>query len=171
MIKGAFYGIVFTVALGVAAISFVVSMGYYSFVTGKELAGLVASKTLVDKIKQRHIDKKADLKNKVAKKAVSRAARSTVASLVGPVLIGAVTVGFVIEDYCHDMKDLHEEDKLLGGSTGEYDSTQCITDLKKDAESWVVEARDEAKKHQSEILSEIKKKWQAMTNWLKDWWG
>lgn len=93
------------------------------------------------------------------------------ASLVGPVLIGAVTVGFVVEDYCEDMKDLHEEDKLLGGSTGEYDYKQCITDLKKDAESWAVEARDEAKKHQSEILSEVKTKWQAMTNWLKDWWG
>jgi hypothetical protein len=167
LLKGAVYGIVCTIAIGIAAATFVFKMGYFSLVTAKEMASLAASKAAVDKLQKRNIAKKSALKSRLAKKAVSQSARSTVASLAGPVLIGAVAVGFVVDDYCDDMKDLHELDQLLQGDSTEYSIEMCASDMQESAKEWVSEAREEARIKQLEILGSLKENYKSFTGWLK----
>lgn len=105
------------------------------------LAALQASHQAVEKMKERHIKKKAHTRKRFGKRAGRRVASTTLAAITVGASGVAIAVGALeIADYCEEKGDLVKDANILYGRQDEFDLKYCAEEAKHDVEAMWSEA-------------------------------
>jgi hypothetical protein len=129
-----------------AALSVAVLTQYlgYQFVKAGEFAAMKAAQATLEKIRSHNESKKAVAKKKMAQKAGKRLSTGVIASAtVGSLLVSATSIGFLVQDYCDEQKEIHELDAMLDGSTSNFDFAECAKVTKSEAGAWIQAGLDD----------------------------
>jgi hypothetical protein len=151
MVLGALIGVFVTTLVGFASWKY---SGYVA-VSAATYAAYKSASMAIDKIKQRNIAKKSDLKQKTAKKAGKRLGASAIAAgTVGTVAVVGVGTSFLIEDHCEDLREIYELDSLLGPQELQFDYGVCLADTKAMIGEWGEEALIFGKAQWRDVLAQ-----------------
>lgn len=143
--------IITSISLSLAASSLVFTLfinsilGFFGLATvsTEALKGLKSSQQIVDKVKQKHEEKKkyaaAEFKKRASKKVLSTA---VAAASIGTVAVATTMIGLEVYDYCEAKKDLHENDKILYGHSSEFNFETCIEEGKEDSKVMFTDLMD-----------------------------
>ena len=107
------------------------------------LSGLQASQQIVEKMKQRHLRKKARVSKRFAKRSGKRVASAALAAAtVGTVAVAVAMTSIEISDYCEEKEALQKDADLLYGTNAAFDLETCIEESQDDAKAILREATD-----------------------------
>ncbi len=134
----------FTITVAVIALTFTLFMNTILGLFGlaatsvKTMQQLKASRTIVEKMKTRHHQKKLKLTKRLAKRSSKRVAST---ATIGAVAVAVTMTSLEMADYCEEKEPLQEDENVLNGTAIEFDLDQCL---------------EEAKKESKEILNDLK---------------
>lgn len=133
-------------AVGLAASLFLNSiLGVFGLAatTVGALSSLQASQQIVEKVKQRHLRKKARMSKRFVKRSGKRVASAALAAAtVGTVAVAVAMTSMEISDFCEQKKDLQKDANLLYGTNVAFDLERCIEESQGDARAILSEATD-----------------------------
>ena len=131
-------------AVGLAASLFLNSiLGVFGLAatTVGTLSSLQASQQIVEKVKQRHLRKKARMSKRFVKRSGKRVASAALAAAtVGTVAVAVAMTSIEISDYCEQKEDLQKDANLLYGTNVAFDLETCIEESQDDAKAILSEA-------------------------------
>jgi hypothetical protein len=148
---GALIGVVVTTLVGFASWKY---SGYVA-VSAASYAAYKGASAAIDKIKQRNVAKKSDLKQKTAKKAGKRLGTAVIAAgTIGTVAVVGVSTSFLIEDHCEGLREIYELDALTNDQESPFDYAVCLAETKTMIADWSSEAVSHGKEQWREILTQ-----------------
>ncbi len=107
------------------------------------LQKLQASQQVVQKMTERHAQKKKKAGKKLAERATRRLTSTVVAAAtIGAVAVAATMMTFEIADYCDDKKELQEDANLLNGTQTVFNYQQCLEEGKEDSKAILSELKN-----------------------------
>ncbi|MGB5198417.1 MAG: hypothetical protein WBN68_11080 [Sedimenticolaceae bacterium] len=107
------------------------------------LSSLQASQQIVEKMKQRHLRKKARVSKRFVKRSGKRVASAALAAAtVGTVAVAVAMTSMEISDYCEEKETLQKDANLLYGTDVAFDLETCIEESQDDANAILSEATD-----------------------------
>jgi len=113
----------------------------------------------LDKLKTRNAEKKKNFNQMTTKKMGKRIATQTIAAgTVGTVAVLGLVTAYAVDDYCEELKDIHEVDALIKGELTEFDFEFCMQTTKQSTEAWINEAVEYSKEKSESIIDGLKSK-------------
>lgn len=107
------------------------------------LQNLRASHQVVDKMKQRHSQKKLNVSRKLAKDSTKRVASTALAAAtVGTVAVAVTMASFEVARYCEQKEELQGDANILYGTHVEFDMSQCLEEGKQDSKDLLDELKN-----------------------------
>ena len=105
------------------------------------LSSLQASQQIVEKMKQRHLHKKARVSQRFVKRSGKRVASAALAAAtVGTVAVAVAMTSMEISDYCDEKETLQKDANLLYGTNEAFDLETCIEESQDEARAILSEA-------------------------------
>jgi len=169
--------ILLTISASVAVMIVVFSLflnsilGIFGLVTTSvdTIRSLQASNQIVQKMKVRHSQRKANVAKKVAKKSSRRVASATLAAVtIGAVAVAVTVAGLEVYDYCEEKSEYQEDANILYGTSTKFDFKQCIKEGKEDSKAILDEVKNlTSTAVQGAMNSTVKyssEKWNAIKN-------
>lgn len=182
--------VLLTLTVTIAALSLAFSifmntiLGAFGLVTTSVDAfnNMKDSQAVVEKMKERHEVKKAELGKNFAKKSSKKVASTVAAAAtVGAVGVAITAITFEVSSYCESQKSLNDDYNLLYNANEEFDFKKCLAtgkdqylelveDVKESAKESLTQAVDSSTEFSKEKWSDLKAKVNATSEAGVEWW-
>jgi len=118
---------------------------------------LRTAQSVVEKMKGKHHERRANIGKSFAKRTGKRIATSaTAAATIGTLAVTAAVVAIEVEDYCDEKKSLQDEANLLFGTENSFDTENCYEEAKKDVETLIRDIQASSSESMSNIMDSVK---------------
>lgn len=165
VVLGTFLATCAAIALG-ATLFLNSALGLFGLVSTSlvNLDNLRESKQIVNRIKQRHRVRKANVSRRFVKKSSRKAASTALAaSTIGTVAVVLTVTSLEVMDYCDEKRELLEEENILFGTHRKFDYDSCLQ-----------EGREESKKIMESVRSDVsiavKETWRDTKKYSNEKW-
>ncbi len=107
------------------------------------LQKLQASQQVVQRMTERHDQKKRKAAKKLAERSTKRVASTALAAAtIGAVAVAVTMISLEVADYCEEKKEIQEDANLLNATQIEFNLEQCIEEGKEDSKAILSEMKN-----------------------------
>lgn len=141
----------------------------YAAIPVERLAQLNQSKSIVQKMQNRHKTKSANVSKRFIKRSGKKVAVTAVsAATIGTVAVIGTLTYLEVSQYCDDKKALNEEANILFETEVDFDMQACLEQGKHDSAQFANEAWQNAKNTSNDILEDLIKSIEKSSDELLD---